>query len=858
MDNKLLLIEMAGKYLEAGFHVIPDHPELKHPAQKGWQTYKYTIEELTEKINQGWNIGIAGIEGIDIDNIGNPTADEIIKEWVKLIDKSCPGLVSRLVVERSTHGGYHIPFRCDVIEGSLKLAKRLPTEDELKENPTCVSLTLIETRGDGGQFVVSPSAGYKLVKGDWLHLPTVTPQEREAMLNCARSFDKLPTKSYVPSEPSEGEVGERPGDLYNEREIDEAYQLLKDQGWEEEYRSGQAIYLRRPGKKFGISATFGFVAPGVFYCFTANGAPFEPSKAYSPFAVYTILKHEGDFKKAASALSARYGMNIRVNTKNIEKLDGDVAENTESAYYTDTTNAEKIVSMFGDEIRYDNNLSRWLVWNNHRWEPDADGLVRRRGILASRQQLVDAAKIEDEKRRKKAIAHAMKSEGKVQLSAALDIAKALHPITDDGRDWDLNNMLLGCSNGVVDLSTGSFRDGRPEDRITMRSGTTYDKDATCPRWDRFLSEVFEGDETLIHYVQKALGYSITGDTREQVVFFCTGAGSNGKSVLFRTIAGVLGDYYCNAPLTLFQRNINATNSDDLMMTVHKRFLVSSEVLVAAKINEQRLKTMTGGDQITARLLYKNNITFQPTAKPWIFVNHKPRVDDDSHGFWRRVRMIPFNRKFVEGVDADLNLPDNLKKEYPGILNWLIEGCLMWQAEGLSPTPLTVKAATQDYQAENDALAGFIDEECVIHESLSIKAYEFYTDYKTWAGRQGFSERELMSRTMFGIKMGERFKKSPQRSAIFYVGVGLKSKIGDGFDFSAPQAVMGSTPFTVTYLLDTPSYSKVTENDPQPITLEEPTHHNPSHTSGDGFDGTYERDDNYVSEETIDEIFGLNK
>lgn len=845
---------MAGKYLEAGFHVIPDHPELKHPNKKGWQTYKYTIEELTQKINEGWNIGIAGIEGLDFDNIGGPNADELVKEWIKLVDRSCPGLISRLVVERSTHGGYHVPFKCDVIEGSLKLAKRLPTEDELKDNPTCVSLTLIETRGDGGQFVVSPSTGYKLVKGDWLHLPTVTPVEREIMLNCARSFDKLPAKAYVPSEPSEGEVGERPGDLYNEREHDEAYQLLIDNGWEEEYRSDHAIYLRRPGKKFGISGTFGFVAPGVFYCFTANGAPFEPSKAYSPFAVYTILKHDGDFKKAASAISARYGMNIKVNVKNIEKISGSVAESTESAYYTDTTNAEKIVSMFGDEIRYDNNLGRWLVWNNHRWEPDADGLVRRRGILASRQQLVDAAKIEDEKRRKKAIAHAMKSEGKVQLSAALDIARALHPITDDGRDWDLNNMLLGCSNGVVDLNNGSFRDGKPDDRITMRSGTTYDKDARCPRWERFLIEVFEGDEELIHYVQKALGYSITGDTREQVVFFCTGGGSNGKSVLFRTIAGVLGDYYCNAPLTLFQRNINATNSDDLMMTVHKRFLVSSEVMVAAKINEQRLKTMTGGDQITARLLYKNNITFQPTAKPWIFVNHRPRVDDDSHGFWRRVRMIPFNRKFVEGVDADLNLPAELTKEYPGILNWLIRGCLDWQREGLSPTPSKVKAATEDYQAENDALADFIADECVVDRSFSVKAFELYTHYKTWASSRGFTDRELMTRTMFGIKMGERFTKTHTKIGYLYVGIGLKTQNGDGFDFSSPQAVTGLPPFSQTLSLHTPHDNEVTEKVPQPVTTSSTTRHQPVTTRRDGFSSP---EDGYVSEETINEVFGLS-
>lgn len=442
-------------------------------------------------------------------------------------------------------------------------------------------------------------------------------------------------------------------------------------------------------------------------------------------------------------------------------------------YKTDTTNAEKIVAMFGDKIRFDHRLRRWLIWRNHHWMPDSDGLINRKGILAARQQLKEAADVEDSYKRKKTVKWAMDSEGKIKLTAAIEIAKSILPAADDGKDWDLNNMLLGCSNGVLDLKTGKLRDGLPEDRITMQVGVAYDPKAKCPRWRQYINEIFEGNKELSHYVHKSLGYSITGETTEQAAFFCFGRGGNGKSVMFKTISGVLGDYAHTAPASLFQRNYWATNTNDIAGTEHKRFLVSSETLSTAKIHEERVKSWTGGDMQTARFLRKEFFSFEPTVKPWLFINHKPKVEDDTYAFWRRVRLIPFNRAF-KGKEADEGLPKKLRKEFPGIFNWLIEGCLIWQKEGLQPTPEIVKLATREYRAENDELAEFIYADCVLDDEIKIKKSTLYTAYTNWAVREGYIGKDILTRNAFGRRMGDKFEDDRNMKERFYKGIALKS------------------------------------------------------------------------------------
>jgi putative DNA primase/helicase len=476
------------------------------------------------------------------------------------------------------------------------------------------------------------------------------------------------------------------------------------------------------------------------------------------------------------------------------------------SHLTDTGNAEMIAQDYGEKVRFDHKRKRWLIWNSHRWEPDTDGTINRIAIESAKKRYLNAANIPDSKDREKASHWAIQSESKIRIDAATGLSKNLYPITDAGLNWDTHQMLLSCPNGIVDLRTGELRDGKPEDRITMTTIVEYDPDAQCPRWEQFIDEVFEGNKDLTRYIHKALGYSITANVNEQVAFFCYGSGSNGKSVLFKTIREILGDYAYDAPASLLQRNAMATNTNDVAATEFKRFLVSSETLSTSKLNEQRLKGWTGGDNVTARYLYKELTTFTPTVKPWLFINHKPQVEDDSFGFWRRVRLIPFNRIF-KGVDADKNLLIKLKFEYKGILNWLVKGCLLWQREGLDAVPDCVSQASKDYQIENDVLAEFIFDKC--HEDIEAKvqASLFYKEYTQWAANQGYSPKDTLTHKNFSRKMSDKYRKGQMHGKFYYYGIMIQSdadKTSTGNDEGDPKVTQ-----TEARVTQTPPFYKLT-------------------------------------------------
>lgn len=308
-NNTQQLFDHAQKLRTAGFEVIPVDPVTKSPGVPGWSTRTYTVGEVKEKLNQGWGISIRNHECIDFDNKGTPDAKTLFSDWKTLVEQKYPGEVEKLLIEQTQHGGFHVVYRCSEVEKSQKLAKRPATPEELAKEPKLTAPCLIETKGLGGQFLVSPTPGYTILQGDWFNLFEITPEQRTFFLDTARSLDRMPKVTYTPR-PYNGELdGTRPGDIYNQTGgIQEALGILEKNGWTVAYSRGDTVYLTRPGKKFGVSGTYGHVAPGVFYCFTSSGSPFEPDTAYSPFQVFALLKHDGDFPQAAKELSKRYSL----------------------------------------------------------------------------------------------------------------------------------------------------------------------------------------------------------------------------------------------------------------------------------------------------------------------------------------------------------------------------------------------------------------------------------------------------------------------------------------------------------------------------------------------------------------------
>ena len=438
---------------------------------------------------------------------------------------------------------------------------------------------------------------------------------------------------------------------------------------------------------------------------------------------------------------------------------------------TDAGNGEHFARLYGERIRFDHRRGRWLLWAGQWWREDDHGAVRRLAKEAARVRYQAAPEIDDLRGRASEARFAIASENRQRLEAMLMAARSEPPIADAGNQWNADPWLLGVANGVVDLRTGALRPGETGDRITYHSAIAFDPDAVCPRWERFLDEIFEGDQALVGFIERAVGYSLTGDTREQCLFTCHGSGSNGKSTFLKVLRDLAGDYGANTPFSTFELHSRSAIPNDLAALAGRRLVTASETAEGTRLNEARLKALTGGDEITARFLHGEFFSFVPVAKFWLAVNHKPRVSDDSHGFWRRVRLIPFLRRFTE--DGDQDLPTKLEAELPGILAWAVRGALAWQAEGLRP-PAAVTLATATYRDESDPLADFLATCTVEGPAYAVAAAVAFRAYGTWADDQGMGTRERLTSTAFGTRLAERYEKRRTKTGRVYVGIGLLS------------------------------------------------------------------------------------
>jgi putative DNA primase/helicase len=429
-------------------------------------------------------------------------------------------------------------------------------------------------------------------------------------------------------------------------------------------------------------------------------------------------------------------------------------------------------------VRFDHRRRKWLVWDSQAWTHDADGAVHRFALEAARARYAAAADVDEIEERKREASWAIQSESRQKLDAALALAAATLPIADAGANWDSDPWLLGVANGVVDLRTGKQRPGRPEDRITRRVPLIHYEHAHCPRWEQFLAEVV-GEQEDVDHIQRAVGYSLTGLTSEQAVFVLLGGGANGKSTFLDILRIVGGSYAFNMPFSTIEVNARSAIPNDLADLDGHRIVTASETAEGSRLNEARLKALTGGDPVTARHLFGEFFTFRPRGKFWLAVNHRPRVNDLSVAFWRRLRLIPFSRQFTENPDRDL--AEKLKREAAGILTWAVRGCLEWQRRGLA-APVSVLDATADYRRESDPLGEFLEECAEVDELAVSTSAELFGAYLGWAKDQHLRERDTLSRTAFGRHLGGTFQKGKDTAGrAVYAGIRLRNSGGLGLD-----------------------------------------------------------------------------
>jgi putative DNA primase/helicase len=314
------------------------------------------------------------------------------------------------------------------------------------------------------------------------------------------------------------------------------------------------------------------------------------------------------------------------------------------------------------------------------------------------------------------------------IDAVLKLARALRGIDADGETFDAPPWLLNCPNGTVDLSTGRLRLHRREDFLTKLCPTPYKPGTPCPRWQQFLREVFDGDDDLISYVQWLSGYSLTGSTEHQVFAILYGSGANGKSTFIGALHRALGsDYATNLdPETLLAQH-TPRHSTDLAALHGARLATAHETADGRRLNESLIKQLTGGDRIRARFVCQDSFEFSPQLKLWLCTNHRPTIRDDTHGMWRRVRLISFRVQF-DGTKCDPSLARSLAEEASGILAWAVEGAKRCAAYGEPALPSAVRAATENYRAELDTLAEFLDTETEMWEHASVRKNALYQAY----------------------------------------------------------------------------------------------------------------------------------
>jgi putative DNA primase/helicase len=441
---------------------------------------------------------------------------------------------------------------------------------------------------------------------------------------------------------------------------------------------------------------------------------------------------------------------------------------------TDIANADRFARQHGAILRYVMQWG-WMVYDGKRWKRDEKETVIR---LAKRTARSIAAEAADPAVSDKVVDTLLRwaktSKSLARLDAMIKLAQSELPAVTEDFDKDL--YLFNCANGTIDLRTGELRPHNPADMITRLSDVDYRPGARCSTWHKFLDRVMGGDDSMMDFLRRGAGYSMTGDTDEHCFFFLYGTGRNGKSTCTEVIQAALGDYARRVRSeTLLLKRDNGVPNDVASMS-GARMLIASELPEGRRLDEPLIKDLSGGDTIKARFLHQEFFEFQPQAKIWIFGNHKPNIRGTDEGIWSRVKMIPFEVTIPPG-ERDPKLKSKLiAHELPGILAWMVAGCRQWMQDGLKP-PEKVDSATQAYRAEMDVLAQFIKECCITEDSGKTTSAALYNAYKEYAGAEAVNKIEFGKRLK---EKGYQDKKGAQ---------GLRLWLGITLDGALMQAEM---------------------------------------------------------------------
>lgn len=445
---------------------------------------------------------------------------------------------------------------------------------------------------------------------------------------------------------------------------------------------------------------------------------------------------------------------------------------------TDLANAEKFIDYFGADLRYTNERG-WCVWDGNIWQLGGKLDIQEKAKQMSRKLLseADTKPIAD---RHKIRSWAIKLQSAEKIANMVKLASSDTSIRAKDADFDSDPLILSCKNGILNIETREFKAHERESLLAKLADVDYDPAAAYDdennpcEWMKFLKRIMNNDMEMVWFLQRAAGYSLSGYTTEQKIFFAYGGGGNGKSKFLIPLEKIMGTYSAYLRSNSLMDTGRETQLDSLHPIVGARFVRSSEIGQRAKLNEALVKDLSGGEKVKARLLTHEPFDFEPKCKLWLHGNHKPRISGTDYGIWRRMILIPFEVE-ISDEEKDSELEEKLLREKSQILNWMLDGFMMWKQMGLKP-PEKVLAATKEYESESDTVGEFLEQRTGRSDALSAKAQDFYKAYVTWCGANGHRE---MSNTSFGIDLKKRgIDKVRKRFGYVYEGVYLLSEDED--------------------------------------------------------------------------------
>lgn len=708
--------------------------------------------------------------------------------WCELVEQLGAAFVLAECAHVKTPGGYHVWVRTPAGKPApptanlARFAAKTWSEERQKDVTTRIELRgLASNTGQGSYAILPPTLGYEFIKRTSLDsVGQCTWDEWRIFMSAVAEFDlhryddeRPQSRKEVKSQFKGDSSDLSPAEDFDQRHSIDDLMLIA--GGQPCGRGGKLRHWTRPGKKSGVSAVSGLGdSENGIKIWSSNWPPFDQGEYLTPWGFLAKVKFGGDFRACVRYLREQgYGSQKSYNPKGgvdiqgeaVTKISGEelvpFSKQAEAGInwkaarnpfevdgrhvMSDAGNAERFVLRHGHQFRYVPQFKQWMIWTGAYWEILEDGAatVKRYAIEVARdlRMEAEALKAEQPEQAEKLRKWAANSESLTKLNAMVDLARSGPFITAPAKTLDQGDCLLVTPNCTVDLRTGESRDCRREELATLHTPIEYDpRVCDCPKWMGFLRDIFAGDEDLIAFIQRLVGYSMRGTAEDQIFLYLHGAkGHNGKSQFIHVISSILGRYCMTvAPEVLMTKDrIKSSGPNPEVARLRAaRMVTAAETGEGRTLDEDLIKTITGNDIITVRGMYQEPFEFKAKFVVWMFGNHKPRIRGSDDAIWRRPILIPFEVRIPDEKRIKDYGKIMVAEEGQAILSWAVRGAVLYEQEGLGERPAAVTIATQSYREEQDILGrwlrGALREDITGYETVE----KIHAQYLSYARRTG--------------------------------------------------------------------------------------------------------------------------